>query len=299
MHTINLAEIGHLTEDEAREFIEKIRWPNGAICVHCRSVAVYKLQGKSADKGLFKCRDCKGQFTVRVGTIFEDSHIPLRKWVIALHLMVSSKKGISAKQLQRNLGLASYQSAWHMAHRIRHAMTNPDASFLTGAVEVDEAYVGGKPRPEHSAPKARRDRGTKKTPVVAQVERKGGVRARVIEHVDALKGAIREHVNKKATIYTDEWASYMGIASEFEGDHKTANHGQGEYVSGDASTNTAESYFALLKFGVYGVFHHVSKQHLQRYRDEFCFRWDRRSLEDGERTIDVIRGADGKRLTYS
>jgi transposase-like protein len=256
MHPINLAEIGRLTEDEAREFIEKIRWPNGATCVHCRSVAVYKLQGKSADKGLFKCRDCKGQFTVRVGTIFEDSHIPLRKWVIALHLMVSSKKGISAKQLQRNLGLASYQSAWHMAHRIRHAMYNPDASFLTGAVEVDETYVGGKPRPEHGAPKAKRGRGTKKTPVVALIERKGGVCARVMSNVDAktLKGAIREHVNKKATIYTDEWASYMGIGSEFEGGHKTVTHRQGEYVSGDASTYTAESYFALLKRGVYGVF---------------------------------------------
>ena len=215
--------------------------------------------------------------------------------------MVSSKKGISAKQLQRNLGLGSYQSAWHMAHRIRHAMANPGAAFLTGAVEVDETYVGGKPRPEHGAPTAKRGRGTKKAPVVALVERKGSVRPRVIEHVDAktLKGAIREHVNRKSTIYTDEWRSYMGIGSEFGGGHKTVNHGRGEYVRDDANTNTVESFFALLKRGVYGVFHHVSKQHLQRYCDEFSFRWDRRSLEDGERTMDVIRGAEGKRLTYS
>ena len=301
MPTMNLAEIGRFTEEEAREFIERVRWPTGAVCIHCGSVAVYKLGGKSAGKGLFKCRDCKGQFTVRVGTIFEDSPLPLHKWVMALHLMVSSKKGISAKQLQRNLGLGSYQSAWHMAHRIRHAMANPGAAFLTGAVEVDETYVGGKPRPEHGAPTAKRGRGTKKAPVVALVERKGSVRPRVIEHVDAktLKGAIREHVNRKSTIYTDEWRSYMGIGSEFGGGHKTVNHGRGEYVRDDANTNTVESFFALLKRGVYGVFHHVSKQHLQRYCDEFSFRWDRRSLEDGERTMDVIRGAEGKRLTYS
>src|SRR5262249_47134048 len=145
MPTLNLAEIGRLTEDEAREFIERVRWPDGPVCVHCGSVVVYKLGGKSTRPGLFKCRDCKGQFTVRVGTVFEDSHIPLHKWVLALHLMCSSKKGISAKQLQRNLGLASYQSAWQMAHRIRHMMSNPRAGLLTGGVEVDETYVGGKP----------------------------------------------------------------------------------------------------------------------------------------------------------
>jgi transposase-like protein len=299
---LHLAQIGRWTEDEARQFIEQVRWPSGLICVHCGSAAVYRLGGKATRPGLFKCRDCKGQFTVRVGTIFEDSHIPLHKWVLALHLMVSSKKGISAKQLQRNLGLASYQSAWHMAHRIRHAMSNPDGGFLTGAVEVDETYVGGKPRPKAGELRqAKRGRGTKKTPVVALVERNGGVRTRVIEHVDAktLKGAIREHVNKKATIYTDEWGSYVGIGSEFAGGHKTVNHGRGEYVNGDANANTVESFFALLRRGVYGTFHHVSKQHLQRYCDEFSFRWDRRSLEDGERTVDVIQGAGGKRLTYA
>jgi transposase-like protein len=218
---------------------------------------------------------------------------------MALHLMTSSKKGISSKQLQRNLGLASYQSAWHMSHRIRHAMFAPDGLLLTGSVEVDETYVGGKPRPG-SDEKAKRGRGTKKIPVVALVERDGRVRSRVIEHVDAktLKSAIRENVDRSATIYTDEWSSYRGIGSEFAGGHKTVNHGAGEYVSGDASTNTAESFFALMKRGVYGVFHHVSKQHLQRYCDEFSFRWDRRAMTDGERTIDAIRGAEGKRLTY-
>jgi transposase-like protein len=296
---LDLAQIGQLTEDQARDLIEAIRWPNGPRCVHCASDQVYKLKGKSTRAGLYKCRECKGQFTVRVGTIFEDSHIPLHKWLMALHLMTSSKKGISSKQLQRNLGLASYQSAWHMSHRIRHAMFAPDGLLLTGSVEVDETYVGGKPRPG-SDEKAKRGRGTKKIPVVALVERDGRVRSRVIEHVDAktLKSAIRENVDRSATIYTDEWSSYRGIGSEFAGGHKTVNHGAGEYVSGDASTNTAESFFALMKRGVYGVFHHVSKQHLQRYCDEFSFRWDRRAITDGERTIDAIRGAEGKRLTY-
>jgi transposase-like protein len=296
---LDLAQIGQLTEDQARDLIEAIRWPNGPRCVHCASDQVYKLKGKSTRAGLYKCRECKGQFTVRVGTIFEDSHIPLHKWLMALHLMTSSKKGISSKQLQRNLGLASYQSAWHMSHRIRHAMFAPDGLLLTGSVEVDETYVGGKPRPG-SDEKAKRGRGTKKIPVVALVERDGRVRSRVIEHVDAktLKSAIRENVDRSATIYTDEWSSYRGIGSEFAGGHKTVNHGAGEYVSGDASTNTVESFFALMKRGVYGVFHHVSKQHLQRYCDEFSFRWDRRAMTDGERTIDAIRGAEGKRLTY-
>src|SRR5205823_4480740 len=135
------------TEDEARAYIEKLRWPNGAACVHCGCDQVYRLGGASTRPGLWKCRACKGQFTVTVGTVLEDSHIPLPKWVKAFHLMASSKKGISALQLQRNLGLGSYKSAWHMAHRIRWAMTNPEQGLLKGTVEVDETYVGGKPRP--------------------------------------------------------------------------------------------------------------------------------------------------------
>ena len=297
---MDFVKAGQLSEEEARRFIEKIRWPDGARCVACGSDQVYLLEGKSTRPGLYKCRSCKAQFTVRVGTIFEDSHIPLNKWVMAFHLMVSSKKGISAKQLQRNLGLSSYQSAWHMAHRIRHAMSSPGGGFLTGAVEVDETYVGGKPRKQKGAPPSKRGRGTKKVPVVALVQRNGGVRAKVIERVDSktLKDAIRTNVDRAATVYTDELASYSGIGDEFAG-HRTVNHGRSEYVSGDASTNTVEFYFSLMKRGVYGVFHHVSKRHLQRYCDEFSFRWDHRKLEDGARTEVAIRGAEGKRLKYA
>jgi len=187
--------------------------------------------------GLYQCNACGGsQFTVTVNTIFEDSHIPLRKWLMAFALLCSAKKGISALQLQRELEFGSYRTAWHMAHRIRHAMSRePLAGLLKGTVEVDETYVGGKPRPEAGQPKtAKRGRGTKKTPVVALVERGGRVRARKIERVDGatLKGAIRENVDRKARIMTDEWAAYRGIGTEFEGGHEVINHSAGEYARG-------------------------------------------------------------------
>lgn len=256
--------------------------------------------------GLFQCNSCREQFTVILGTVMQGSHITLRQWVQAFHSMCSHKKGVSALQLQRNLGLHSYQSAWFLAHRIRLAMKqDPLASKLEGIVEVDETYVGGKPR------KGKRDaagnlivnkrgKGTKKVPVVALVERNGRIRTRVVEHVnsDNLKSAIRETVHPKAAIQTDELNLYKGIGQEFAGGHQTVNHSQGEYARGEVNTNTAESFFALLKRGVHGTFHHVSKTHLHRYCDEFSFRWDERKVTDGERTVAAIKGAEGKRLIY-
>lgn len=294
---MDLVEISKMTEDQAREFLEKMRWPEGPACVHCGSMKISALKGESTRRGLYKCYDCLKQFTVTVGTVFEDSHIPLQKWIMAFHLMCSSKKGISALQLKRNLGIA-YKSAWHMAHRIRFAMTQePLASMLMKKrVEVDETYIGGKQRG------GKRGRGSEnKTPVVALVERGGKIKTRVVERVSGkeLKTAIRESVNKGATIYTDEWPAYRGIGKDFKGGHKIVNHGKGQYVRGDAYTNTAESYFALLKRGVHGTFHHVSKQHLIRYCNEFSFRWDHRKIEDGERTVAALQGVEGKRLMYS
>ena len=297
----SLIDISKLTEDNARSLLEKIRWPNGPTCAHCGSGNVYRLQGNSTRPGLLKCRDCRKQFSVQVGTIFERSHIPLNKWVIAFHLMCSSKKGISALQLKRNLNL-SYQSAWHMAHRIRHAMKNePLKSMLGGVVEVDETYVGGKGRHKGTG------RGTlTKTPVVALIARKGGMRAMAIERLTAekLKGAIKGNVHKNSTIMTDEWHSYKGIGKEFDGGHETVKHSIKQYVRGrgkgkpKAHVNSAESWFALLKRGVHGTFHHVSKQHLNRYCDEFAFRWTHRKTTDGERTLAALSGAKGKRLSY-
>jgi transposase-like protein len=215
-------------------------------------------------------------------------------------LTASSKKGYSAKQLQRNLGLASYKSAWHMAHRIRHAMmAGPLADLLAGTVEVDETYVGGKPRKgDRKVHKC--GRGTSKTPAVALVGRQGDVRTRVVNSVDAktLKSALRDNVSQDSCIITDELHAYQRAAKGFKGGHLTVNHGLGEYSRDGVNTNTAESFFALLKRGVYGTFHSVSKRHLHRYCNEFSFRWNNRDSKDGERTALAIQGAEGKRLMY-
>lgn len=301
-------DVGRLTEQEARTILEAIRWPAGPVCPHCGGVAVTRIQAKSerVRDGVIQCNGCRGQFTVTVGTVMERSHITLRQWVQAFHSICSHKKGVSALQLQRNLGLHTYRAAWFLAHRIRLAMKqDPLASKLQGIVEVDEAYIGGKPRKGKRDQSGdlivtKRGRGTKKVPVVALVERDGRIRTRVVEHINAgnLKAAIRENVNPKAAIQTDELNLYAGIGQEFGGGHQTVNHSQGEYVRGEVNTNTAESFFALLKRGVHGTFHHISKMHLPRYCDEFSFRWDERKVTDGERTVHAIRGAEGKRLAY-
>ncbi len=288
-------DVGRLTEDEARTILENIRWPKGIACPHCGSTKVTRIEAKSEKvrDGVIQCNDCKGQFTVTVGTIMHRSHITLRQWVQAFYSMCSHKKGVSALQLQRNLGLHTYRAAWHLAHRIRAAMGQE--SLLKGIVEVDETYIGGKPRRSR---KNKRGRGTDKAPVMALIERNGNAISKPIEKVNAetLKGAIRKMVDKSSTIMTDEFRPYCGIGSEFAGGHKHVNHGIGEYVNGDASTNTAESYFALLKRGVHGTFHHISKQHLFRYCNEFSFRWNNRQVNDGERATQAIRGIEGKRL---
>ncbi len=305
------APLYRMTEDEARAFLEKIRWPEGAACPHCGSTNVAALQGKAHRPGVYKCREkgCRKQFTVTVGTIFQGSKIALRDWVYAFARMCASKKGVSAKQLERELGL-QYRSAWFMCHRIRHAMDQePLKGLLQGVVEVDETYVGGRPRNSRKSI----DRWNAKTsgnpipwttkvPVIALVERGGKVKSRAVADVTAprLKTAIREMVSRDATIMTDELKHYRGLETEFAG-HKTVNHSAKEYFrhSDGAGINEAESYFSLLKRGVYGTFHHVSKRHLQRYCNEFDFRWNNREVDDRERTINAIRGADGKRLMYS
>jgi transposase-like protein len=285
---MDLVQAGKLTEDETRNYLETIRWPEGPICPHCSSKAVTRLGGEATRPGTIQCNSCRQQFTVTVGGVMEDTHIPLQKWVMAFHLLCSSKKGISALHLQRQLGLGSYRTAWHMAHRIREAMkeTGPRAP-LAGTVEVDETYVGGKPRKGTGTNK--RGRGTKKIPVTVLVERDGSARSRPIENVDAktLKNEIAVNVAKAAVVMTDELGSYMGIRDD--GSHRTVKHGAGEYVRVDADgtvvhTNTAESFFCLLKRGHYGTFHRLSEKHLHRYCHEFSFRWNRRKISDGERT---------------
>lgn len=298
------ADLCRMTEDEAREYLEKLRWPEGPICPHCGSVRAMALTGKACRPGLRKCGDCRKQYMVTVGSIFERSHIPLRHWVYAFARMCASKKGVSAHQLHRELGI-TYKAAWFMCHRIRHAFKDQGGGEpLSGVVEVDETYVGPrKPRyrlGRHGRPSA--VRGTSKQPVVALVERGGGVRTRVVGDVSGLtlRNAILDHVRPSATITTDEWTGYIGIGKFFKGGHRTVKHRAKEYAKPDGTTtNTVESYFALLKRGLIGVFHHVGRQHLHRYCDEFSFRWNHRKTTDVDRTEAAIRLTGGKRLTYA
>lgn len=294
-------------KDAAREHLEKIRWANGVVCPHCGVTDEYytitpKATSKSpARKGLYKCKACGKQFTVTVGTIFEDSHIPLNKWLHVFHLVCSSKKGISAHQIHRTVGV-SYKSAWFMVHRIRYAMEQRSFEKSSGTIEVDETYVGGKPRKNNKGENVKptkRGRGTSKTPVVLVVERDGQSHAKKMTTLSAknLREYIQEHANKEATVNTDGYTGYNGLNKHFAV-HEVVDHNAGEYARGDANTNTAESWFALLKRGVYGTFHHISAKHLDRYANEFAFRWNYRKTTDYERTIAAIRAIDGKRLQY-
>jgi transposase-like protein len=297
-------QLPNLTEDQARAHIEAIRWPNGPVCPHCGSVNVYRMAGESIRDGLLACRDCRGHFTVTVGTVMEDSHLPLSTWVRAFHLVATSKKGISALQLQRNLGIGSYRTAWHLAHRIREAMRcGSVAGKLKGEVQVDETYVGPSRHSKNvkSDPKnpRKRGRGTTKVPVMVLVETGGKAHSHPIDRLDSLslKGAMEACIDPSASIVTDELRSYPKAAAGFAGGHRTVTHSAGEYVTRDGfHTNTAESYFALLKRGVHGTFHHVSKKHLHRYCNEFSFRWDGRKISDTERRDLAVLGAEGKRL---
>jgi transposase-like protein len=299
--------MANLTIDEAREQLEKLRWPNGPACPHCGGLNPYKITGRPdskrpARKGLYKCKECRSQFTVTVGTIFEDSHIPLNKWLMAISLLCASKKGMSAHQLHRMLGM-TYKSAWFMAHRIRYAMQQgPLAEKLTGTIEVDETYVGGKPRKPIKqrvfGEKFYTGRGTKKIPVVALVQRDGTVRSQVMRRLTGrnLRHFVYQNVKKGSHIMTDEFPRYKKLGRYFN--HQTVNHGINEYVRGDVHTNTIEGFFGLLKRGINGIYHHVSPVHLPLYLTEFDYRYNMRKVEDDARTRNVFSGIEGKRLLY-
>jgi transposase-like protein len=293
-------------EDEARAFLEKIRWPDGPVCPHCGVVGeAYRLKPKPngkthVRKGVWKCSACREQFTVTVGTIFEDSHIPLSKWLLAYYLLCSSKKGMSAHQLHRMLQV-SYNSAWYMAHRIRYTMTQePLRSKLKGIVEVDETYVGGK---ERGVGPGRPGRTSSKSPVVSLVERKGRVRSFQVDRVTSnnLRGIMREHIRPQAEIMTDDFKAYGFVKKDFAR-HDRIAHSKGKYVWRARGrlihTNTAENFFSIVKRGVTGVYHRWSKRHLHRHLSEFDFRYKARKVSDGERTVLAIRGAEGRRLNY-
>jgi transposase-like protein len=290
-------------DNAAREHLESIRWPNGPVCPHCggteRNSKITAKSDKGARPGLYFCGDCREQFTVTVGTVFERSKVALHKWLLATHLLCSSKKGMSALQLQRTLGI-TYKTAWFMAHRIREAMNTGFAGPLGGngtPVEVDETYWGNTGK---QAPGARGY--AHKMKVVSLVERDGQKRSFHVANVTAktVTPILREQVAKKARLMTDETSVYNQVGKEFAS-HEKVNHSAKEYARGDVTTNTVESSFAILKRGLYGTFHHVSEKHLQRYATEFDFRWNTRQklgFNDVDRTDEALKGIEGKRLTY-
>jgi transposase-like protein len=306
---INIIELAQRfsTEDTARELLESIRWPNGAACPHCGSVKVYRLEPKPDSKrpgrkGLWKCGDCRKQFTVTVGTIFEGSHIPLNKWVMAVYIMCASKKGVSALQLQRMMKPLTYKSAWFMCHRIRHAMSEgPLATMLQGTVEADVTHIGGKAQNMHKIKREKLGgRGTVgKAPVFALVERGGQLQGLTVANVtgENLKGIMRQYVSPEAHIRTDEDGAFKDLDQEYTS-HQTVVHSRGEYVRGDAHTNTLEGAFSLFKRQIVGAHHHISPAHLDRYWDEFEWKYNRRTSTEGEKMQMALQATEGKRLMY-
>jgi transposase-like protein len=286
-------------ETKAREYLESIRWPNGPICPHCGSVEkMYTLKGEAHRPGLYKCAACRKQFSVTVGTLFERSHIPLHKWLMAVHLLCASKKGHSSHQIHRMLGV-TYKTAWFMTHRIREAMKDPVFTSQLGGgggiVEADETYLG----PNNPRRIDRNPRGNKEK-IFSLVERDGKVRSFHIEAVrgETLKPIMREQIAADTHIMTDQSPIYHSMKRHFLS-HESVNHNQNEYVRGRIHTNTIEGYFSILKRGLRGIYQHVGKQHLRRYIGEFDFRYNTRKLTDAERTALALKGIDGKRLLYT
>lgn len=291
-------------ETAARQHLEAIRWPEGPFCPHCGSVNATRLEGKKHRAGLIQCNDCREQYTVTVGTLFERSKIPLHKWLLCNHLICSSKKGISAKQIERMLGV-TYKTAWFMCHRIREAMKPSDETPPLGGmgkiVEADETFVGGKESNKHKVKRQNYGRGpTGKAAVVSLVERGGNVRSFHVANVTGplLRAVLVEHASRDSVLITDDHSGYISVGKEFR-THASVAHSKGEYVRNRIiHSNTAENFFSIFKRGVIGTYHHLSKAHLARYTAEFDFRYNTRKDTDFERSDIALKGIEGKRLTY-
>ena len=293
-------------EDAARRHLEATRWLSGQpTCPLCGDVeAPRSLQGESMGAGWFYCPSCKSKFTVRTGTVWERSHIPLHKWLLASRMMASSKKGVSAHQIHRTLDI-TYKSAWFLCHRIREAMRNTDPIPLGGigkVIEADETYMGQPGIIIHpdKGPRRGGTHGMKK--VVTLVERGGKARSIVMDHVTAkdVDAFMKKNSSSASELNTDEAPLYGKIGKRYL-DHQTVNHSKGEYGRGAVTTNTVEGYFSIFKRGMVGVYQHCGQQHLHRYVAEFDFRYSNRArlgVSDAERTTRALKGAEGKRLTY-
>jgi len=303
---MNLTDPIYQNAEKAREYIEALHWPEGPVCPHCGSGddRVTKLQGKSTRPGVYKCKDCEKPFTVTVGTVMEDSKIPLNKWLMAFALVNGSKKGISAHQLHRSLGI-TYKSAWFMHHRIREAMTSTDDSPLGGPghdIEADETYFGKNPDNHDNRMAIRR-----MNRIVSLIDRKTGRATSIVFNgvfnAETISAYLFTNVHRESRLITDEYQGYKRPGLEFAA-HRHVNHTQDEYVSRldrTVHTNTVEGFFGIFKRGMKGIYQHCGQNHLHRYLAEFDFRYTYRSangFNDTERTAEALKGARGKRLTY-
>lgn len=299
-------------ENQAREWLEARVWPNGPICPHCGVInSATQLKGKAHRPGLYQCNECREQFTVTVGTVFERSKIPLSKWLAALFLLVSSKKGISAHQAHRMLGI-SYKSTWFMMHRLREAMREGSLGPMGGAgavVEVDETYFGDVPESKRRTTRTDGRPLSKKTfgfgnkrAIISLVERGGKVRSfhPAMADGESVAKIVRDNIHRESRLHTDESKLYRKVGQEFAA-HETVTHSDDEYVCGDVTTNTVEGYFSIFKRGMRGVYQHCSEKHLHRYLSEFDFRYSHRAAlgtDDMMRAEKLAKGIIGKRLTY-
>lgn len=307
MTPVELSHPIYSDEDAARTHIESVRWPDGPVCFHCGVVkeGIRPLAGKSMGAGWYYCESCKDKFTVRMGTVYERSHLPLHKWLLAFRLMASSKKGFSAHQLSRTLNV-TYKTAWFVAHRIREAMADHDPEPFGGKnkiVEIDETFHGPSDDVFVNGKGWQKKRGTvSKRKIISLVERGGRAKSVKVEDLttNTLKKVIFNNVILDSTLNTDEAQHYKEIGRSFS-KHESVNHSKGEYKRGAVCTNTVEGFFSIFKRGMVGVYQHCGEQHLQRYLHEFDFRYSNRlalGINDGERTTLAIKGATGKRLTY-
>ena len=297
--------------DKAREYLEALRWPNGPVCPHCGSISHdhYALKGKSHRPGIWKCKDCREQFSVTVGTVFERSKIGINVWLQAVYLLCSSKKGISSHQLHRTLGV-TYKTAWFMSHRIREAMAGNDGGLFGsggGTVESDETFIGTVPAQRIAKSRKKIDKGTSsKNKILSLIDRTTGqARSVVIENlrVKTILPILQENIAPEARVMTDEAKWYARLNEHFA-QHGSTIHSNGQYVDRDDKTihtNTVEGFFSIFKRGMKGVYQHCDSSHLQRYLAEFDFRYSNRAkleIDDAERTVKALKGIEGKRLTY-
>jgi transposase-like protein len=294
-------------ETKAREWLEARIWKHGRFCPHCGVVDNSTLMhGKTTRPGLYQCNACREPFTVTVGTLYERSKIPLNKWLAATYLLMAGKKGISALEIGRLLGI-SKKSSWFLMHRIRESLPPKTLEPVGGegkSVEADETFIGGKEKNRHRSQRAKSRLGGSwgKEAVFSLVERKGQVRSQHVASVsaDSLRPILKAQIEADTAFYTDDAGQYRHMKRDFP-KHQVINHGIGEYVRGEAHTNTIEGYFSILKRGITGTYHHVSAQHLKRYLGEFDYRYNEREalkVSDFERFEKSVQGIVGRRLTY-